>query len=150
MEIKMRRNSVAIVLAIAVIGFAGVARAAELAYSEGHVWAITLIHIKPGMLNRYMSEIIPLRKAFVEAAKQQGELIDSHIVLGDASTQEDWNMMIVDVYKNWASMDGLSAKMADLTEKIVGPEAVQVQALNARHPMRDIIGNKTMQEVIPR
>ena len=40
--------------------------------------------------------------------------------------------MIVDVYKNWASMDGLSGKLADLTEKIVGPEAVLVQAVSAR------------------
>ena len=83
----MRRNSVAVVAAIALIGLAGVARAAEqLPYSEGHVWAITLIHVKPGMINPYMREIVPLRNAFVEGAKRQGELIDSHIVVGDASS----------------------------------------------------------------
>ena len=58
--------------------------------------------------------------------------------------------MIVNVYKKWASMDGLSGKIADLAEKVVGPEAVQVQTLSARDQMREIIGNKTMQEIIPR
>jgi len=146
----MRRNFVGFVVAIALISSAGVARAAEPAYSEGHVWMITMIRVKPGMIDRYVGEILPLWNAFFEGLKRQGELIDSHIIVGDAATQQDWNVMIVNVYKNWASMDGLSGKIADLTEKIVGPEAVQVQTLSARDQMREIVGNKMMQEIIPR
>jgi len=146
----MRRNFVGLVVAIALIGCAGVARAAEPAYSEGHVWVITMIRVKPGMIDRYMGEILPLWNAFFAGLKQQGELIDSHIIVGDAATPQDWNVMIVNVYKNWASIDGLSGKIAALTEKIVGAEAVQVQTLSARDQMREIVGNKTMQEIIPR
>ncbi len=145
----MRRNFVAFVVAIALISCAGVARAAEPAYSEGHVWVITMIRVKPGMIDRYVGEILPSWNAFFDGLKRQGELIDSHIIVGDAATQQDWNVMIVNVYKNWASLDGLSEKIADLAEKILGPEAVQVKTLTARDQMREIIGNKTMQEIIP-
>ncbi|MEH2539191.1 hypothetical protein [Bradyrhizobium sp. AZCC 1699] len=146
----MRRISLALLSSLFLFCLAGSVHAAELPYSEGKIWAITLIRVKPGMLNNYMREIVPLRLAFVEEAKKTGGLLESHIVVGDASSQDDWNMMVVDIYTNWAALDGLSAKFASLSEKLIGAEAVQVQVMNKRDPLRDIVGNKTMQELIPK
>ena len=51
-------------------------------------------------------------------------------------------------YKNWAAFDGITAKFDAIGAKIVGSEEKQVQLMTKRTETREIIGNKTMQELI--
>jgi hypothetical protein len=51
-------------------------------------------------------------------------------------------------FKNWAAFDGITAKYDAIASKIVGPEDKQVQLMTKRTETREIIGNKTMQELI--
>ena len=41
-------------------------------YTEGTVWSVSMIRVKPGMLDVYMRELLPLRKQIGEEAKKQG------------------------------------------------------------------------------
>ena len=93
-------------------------------YAEGTVWAVTFIRVKPGMFDVYMRDLLPQRKKIDEEAKKQGLVISSHILTGNSMGHDDWDVMILDEYKNWAALDGLSAKYA---------EYVKLKALNPHH-----------------
>ena len=53
------------------------AAAQDKPWTEGTVWNVTLIRVKPGMFDVYMREVLPVRKKFDEEAKKQGLLISS-------------------------------------------------------------------------
>jgi len=117
-------------------------------YTEGSVWNISMIRVKPGMLDVYMREVLPMRKKINEEAKKQGLLVSSHVLSGNALGRDDWDVMFMDEYKNWAAFDGISAKYDAMMSKIVGPEDKQVQVMTKRTEVREILGGKTMQELI--
>jgi hypothetical protein len=51
------------------------ARAGDKAYTEGHVWTVTMIKVKYGMRDVYLNEVLPLRKKIEEEGKKEGLLI---------------------------------------------------------------------------
>ena len=61
--------------------------------------------------------------------------------------RDDWDVMILVEYKNWAAFDGLTAKYDAIAGKIIGPEDKQVQLMTKRADVREIVGNKVMQEL---
>ena len=122
--------------------------AQEKPYTEGSVWNVTMIRVKPGMLDVYMREVLPLRKKINEEAKKQGLVVSDHVFTGNSTGRDDWDVMFMTEYKNWAAFDGITAKFDVIAAKIVGPEDKQVQLMTKRTETREIIGNKTMQELI--
>jgi hypothetical protein len=127
-----------------------IASAQDKPYSEGTVWAVTLIRVKPGMFDVYMREVLPLRQKINEEAKKQGLLVSSHVLSGNSMGRDDWDVMFLDEYKNWAAFDGMSAKYDAIAAKIIGSEDKQVQLMTKRGDTREILGNKVMQELIPK
>jgi hypothetical protein len=117
-------------------------------WTEGSVWSLSMIRVKPGMFDVYMREILPMRKKINEEAKKQGLLVSSHVLTGNALGRDDWDVLFMDEYKNWAAFDGLSAKFDAIMSKIVGSEDKQVQLMVKRTEVREIMGDKTMQELI--
>jgi hypothetical protein len=124
------------------------ATAQERPYTEGTVWSLTLIRVKPGMLNIYLRDLGANRKEFVENARQQGLILSSRILYGDSSNRDDWDLVILDEYKNWAALDGLSEKLEALAAKLVGPEDTRAKIMVKRTEVREILGAKTMQELL--
>jgi hypothetical protein len=117
-------------------------------WTEGSVWSLSMIRVKPGMFDVYMREILPMRKKINEEAKKQGLLVSSHVLTGNALGRDDWDVLFMDEYKNWAAFDGISAKFDAIMSKIVGSEDKQVQLMVKRTEVREIMGDKTMQELI--
>ena len=120
----------------------------DLPYTEGSVWSISMIRVKPGMLDVYMRDVLPMRKQIFDEAKKQGLVISSHTLSGNATGRDDFNVMFLDEYKNWAAFDGIDAKYRAIERKIVGPEEKQVQLMTKRTDVREIMGEKVMQELI--
>ena len=71
---------------------------------------------------------------------------------GDAPVRvfgrDDWDIMFMDEYKNWAAFDGINAKYDAIMGKLVGAEDKQVQLMTKRTEVREILGDKVMQELI--
>lgn len=120
----------------------------EKPYTEGSVWYISMIRVKPGMMDVYMRDILPLRKKINEEAKKQGLVLSSHILTGPATGRDDFDVMFLEEYKNWAAFDGITAKYDAIASKIIGPEEKQVQLMTKRTEVREILGEKAMQELI--
>ncbi|MEO5699805.1 MAG: hypothetical protein ABIS17_09315 [Casimicrobiaceae bacterium] len=150
----MKRTGNAIVRLAAGAALCGVAAVSTMAvaeekpYTEGSVWAISMIRVKPGMFDVYMRDVLPLRKKINEEAKKQGLVISSHTLSGNSMGRDDWDVMFLEEYKNWAAFDGISAKYEAIETKIIGAEDKQVQLMTKRGDVREIIGNKVMQELI--
>jgi|SRR5258706_13831685 hypothetical protein len=126
------------------------ARAEEKPFTEGSVWAITLVRVKAGMLDTYLHELVPLRKRLNDEAKKAGLLVSSHILSGGAANRDDFDVMFLDEFKNWAAFDGLSAKYEALEDKLIGSEDKRTQLMVKRTEVREITGNKLMQELMPK
>lgn len=119
-------------------------------YTEGSVWLVTMIRVKPGMLDVYMRDVLPLRKKINEEAKKQGLILSDRVLTGSASSKGDFDVMFLTEYKNWAAFDGISAKYDAIESKIIGSQEQQVQLMTKRSEIREILGEKAMQELIIR
>ena len=124
------------------------ASAQDKPYTEGTVWSVSMIRVKPGMFDVYMNDVLPLRKKMNEEAKKQGLLLSSHILSGNAYGRDDFDVMFLDEYKNWAAFDGMTAKYEAIMRSVIGPQNKQVELMTKRTEVREILGDKVMQEVV--
>ena len=116
-------------------------------YKEGSVWTVTFVKVKPGMMDMYLRDLGANRKKLMEQAKKDGLILSERLLSGDATGRDDYDLILMVEYKNWAAFDGLSDKFRTLAEKMVGSEDKQVQMMMKRTDVREIIGTKTMQEI---
>lgn len=121
--------------------------AQEKPYREGTVWSVSFIRVKPGMFDVYMRDLAVQRKKLMDEAKKQGLIVSERMLAGSAAGRDDWDLMLMVEYKNWAAFDGLSEKFDALALKVVGSEEKQLQAMAKRTEVREIIGGKTLQEI---
>ena len=133
--------------ALAVIG-AGLVRAQSNApYTEGPVWAITMVKTKPGMGDDYLKTLAKIYKSTNDEMKKQGLIMDYKVLLGNDSNPQDFDILLMVEYKNMAAFDGLREKADPIADKILGSEDVQRQGAIKRVEIREIMGNKLMREV---
>jgi len=122
----------------------------EKPYKEGSVWTVTFVKVKPGMMDTYLRDLGANRKKLMEQAKKDGLILSERLLSGEATGREDFDLILMVEYKNWAAFDGLSDRFRALAEKMVGSEDKQVQMMTKRTEVREIVGTKTMQEIFLR
>jgi hypothetical protein len=116
-------------------------------YNEGPVWTITMVKTKPGMADDYLKALAKIYKATNEEAKKQGIIMDYKILLGDASSPHDFDILLMQEFKDMASFDGLRNKLDPIDSKIIGNAEAQRQGAVQRMELREIMGDKLMREI---
>src|ERR1700730_13839326 len=116
-------------------------------YTEGSVWQITMVKTKPGMGDDYLKALAKIFKTTNDEAKKQGIITDYKILIGDASTQQDYDMLLMIQYPNMAALDGLRDKTDPISSKMIGTDDQQRQLAVKRLEIREIMGDKTMREI---
>jgi hypothetical protein len=116
-------------------------------YTEGSVWQITMVKTKTGMADDYLKGLAKTYKAVMEEEKKQNVVLSYKILLGDASSTGDYNMLLMVEFKNLAALDGLRAKTDPVVEKVMGSEDQRRDASTKRAELREILGSKTMREI---
>ena len=116
-------------------------------YTEGPVWRITVVKTKPGMGDDYLKTLAEIFKATNEEAKKQGIIMDYKVLVGDASSPHDFDILLMEEYKNMAAFDGLRDKFDPIYKKLLGREDVLRQGAIKRMEIREIIGAKIMREI---
>lgn len=142
----MRATLFAVAVA-ALLCFAGSALAQEKPYQEGSVWSVGTAKVKPGLNYQYMRELGASYNKIMAEAKKEGLILSYKILYGNDANRDDWNILFLIEYKNWAALDGLTDKFDVISKKIIGSEDTQTQMMVKRTDIREIIGNKLMQEV---
>jgi hypothetical protein len=117
-------------------------------YTEGPVWRIQLIRVKPTQFDAYLSSLRQSTKPLVEEQKKAGVVMDYKIFLKETkNTPEDWDICVAIEYKNFAAMDGLTAKGEAARDKILGGKQAAQQLGEKRTEIREIISSELMQEI---
>ena len=116
-------------------------------YTEGPVWTISMIKTKPGMADDYLKNLAQIYKAVNDEAKKQGIIMDYKILLGNDSTPQDFDILLMQEFKNMAAFDGLRDKTDPIAKKLIGSEDVRRQGAVKRMEIREIMGNKLMREI---
>jgi hypothetical protein len=117
-------------------------------YTEGPIWRITLIRVKPTHMDDYLTSLRQSTKAVYEESKKQGSIIDYKVFLKETKNNpEDWDICIAVEYKNHAALDGLAAKGEAVRDKILGGKAPAQQLNEKRAEVREIISSELLQEI---
>jgi hypothetical protein len=137
-----------VVLAALSLGIASLCPAqSDAPYTEGPVWTVTMVKTKAGMTDEYLKSLAKTLKASLEEAKKQNLVVDYKILLGNAATLQDFDILILVESKNMAAQDNAREKFDPIARKVVGTtdqqQALQVKRLD----IREIVGTKLMREI---
>jgi hypothetical protein len=117
-------------------------------YTEGSVWTLSMIKTKTGLSDEYFKQITGTVKPVYEEAKKQKIILSYKILDGEASSPHDFNILILVEYPNMAAFDGLRDKMDPLLAKVMGSEEQRKDMAVKRLDIREILGTKTMREIM--
>lgn len=117
-------------------------------YTEGPVWRVQLIRVKPTQLDAYLTSLQQSTKPFIEEQKRQGAIVDYKVFLKETKhNPEDWDICVAIEYKNHAAMDGLAAKGEAARDKILGGKQAAQQLGEKRAEIREILSSELLQEI---
>jgi len=117
-------------------------------YTEGPVWRVQLIRVKPTQMDAYLTTLRQSTKPLIEEEKRQGVIVDYKVFLKETKNNpEDWDICVAIEYKNHAAMDGLAAKGEAARDKILGGKQAAQQLGEKRAEIREIISSELLQEI---
>lgn len=127
--------------------FSGVALADERPYTDGSVWDITLIRTTDGMQDQYLESLRKNYKPIQDEGVKQGLILSHKIISTTTSGPDDWDLMLMTEYKNWAARDGLSEKFEAVARKVISKKD-EDKLMEQRLQVRRFVGQKSGQELI--
>jgi hypothetical protein len=117
-------------------------------YTQGPIWRIQLIRVKPTHMDAYLASLRQSSKPFIEEEKKQGIIMDYKIFLKETkNSPDDWDICVAIEYKNYAAMDGEAAKAEAVRDKILGGKAPAQELSEKRSEIREIISSQLMEEI---
>jgi len=118
-------------------------------YTEGPVWRVSLIRVKPTQMDAYLTSLRQSSKPILDEEKRQGTIMDYKLFLKETKNNpEDWDVCLAVEYKNHAAMDGLTAKGEAMRDKILGGKQQGQQLGEKRVEMREVISSELLQEIM--
>jgi hypothetical protein len=116
-------------------------------YTEGPVWQITMVKTKYGMGDDYLKGLAKTFKGTLEEAKKQNLILDYKILIGDAASPQDFDILLMTESKNLAALDNAREKFDPIARKIEGSLDEQRATATKRLEIREIMGSKLKREV---
>jgi hypothetical protein len=116
-------------------------------YTEGSVWNVSTIRTKAGMSDDYLRNLAKAWKVTLEEQKKQGLIVNYKVLIGEPANKDDFDVMLMVEFKNWAAFDNIRAKTDPIDAKVTGGQDQQRQASEKRGEIRELMGSKTMQEI---
>jgi len=119
----------------------------EHPFTEGTVVQVSSIRTEYGKTEDYMKFLATTWKATQEAAKKAGYITGYKVVSVEARGENDPDIYLVIFYKNWAALDGATAKGDAIAKQVEGSVASANQGAVDRGKIRRILGSWTGQEL---
>ena len=123
------------------------ALADEHAYTEGPVVNVSAIRTENGKFDEYMKFVDTTWKAFQEAGKKAGYITGYKVITVEPRGENDPDLYLVIYYKNWAALDGATAKGAAAAVEVEGSVAAATKGTIDRGKIRRILGSWTGQQL---
>jgi len=145
---KLRNRIFGSLVVLAALPLAGVATAADRPYTEGPVSVVTAIRTENGMFDDYVAWLAGPWKQDMEAQKKAGIIVEYKVYTTSPRNPNEPDLYLEVTYKNWASFDGLNARVDPITEKLSGSiQKANAEAV-ARGKMRKVMGDEVIQQLI--
>ncbi len=117
-------------------------------YTEGPIWRVFLIDVKPGKMNDFMTDLRQNVKPIYEEFKRQGVILDYTVHLKSTrSGPGDWGVAIGLKYKNYAALDGLAARTDPITLKFYSSREKRTEIASKRVENASTVSNILMREI---
>jgi hypothetical protein len=142
----MRTRSTALAVAVFLCSAAALADDAK-PYKEGPVTQATYIKIKPGHFNDYMRYLDSTYKAEMEASKKAGLVLTYTVYSAESHNLNEPDLILTVTYPNFATLDKTDEFDA-IARKVEGSLAAQDKGVADRGEYREILGTKTLQEMM--
>ncbi len=143
---KNRVVAFAAFLGLALTSLAAIAD--EHAFTEGVVVNVSAVRTDYGKFDEYMKFIDTVWKASQEAAKKAGDVTGYKVITVEPRGADDPDLYLVVYYKNWAALDGATAKGDAIVKQVEGSLAASNKAAVERGKMRRLLGSWTGQELL--
>lgn len=143
-----RMLSAALFASLALLAFPGSAQ--DKPYKEGAIWSVSFVKVKPGMFDVSLRDVGPMRKKVMDEAQRQGLILSYKMLSGSTANRNDGDIMVMEEYKNRAAFDGLTQKFEAIEAKLIGNEDKATQMMVKRTEVREIVGDKVLQELVLR
>jgi len=118
-------------------------------FTEGPVWSVTTIRVKPAHFDDYMTALRQNIKPFWDEAKREGAVMDWKVFLKQTkNSPQDWDIALAVLYKNHAQMDGQAAKFEAIRDKTLGCKTAAIQANEKRGEIREPLTTDLLQEIM--
>jgi hypothetical protein len=145
MTINRHLAAIAAFLGLALTSLAAVAD--EHPFTEGQVVQVSAVRTEYGHFDDYMKFLDSTWKATQEAAKKAGYITGYKVITVEARGENDPDIYLVVYFKNWAALDGATAKGDAVAKEVVGSVAAANAGAVERGKIRRILGSWTGQQL---
>ena len=147
MSMKMNKHIAAItaVLALALTSLSAVAQ--NHPFTEGAVINVEAIRTEHGRFDEYLKFLDTEWKATQEAAKKAGYITSYEVITVEPRGENDPDIYLVTYYKNWAALDGATAKRDAIAKEVDGSVSAADEAGISRGKIRRVLGSWTGQQL---
>lgn len=144
---NIKRHIAACAAFVGLVATSAAAVADDHPYTEGSVVNVAAIRTEYGKFDDYMKYLDTTWKAEQEAAKKAGYITSYRVVRVQPRGENDPDIYLVVHYKNWAALDGATAKADAILKQVEGTLAASNQAAVDRGKIRRVLGSWTGQEL---
>ena len=136
---------IAAVLALALTSLSAVAQ--NHPFTEGAVINVEAIRTEHGRFDEYLKFLDTEWKATQEAAKKAGYITSYEVITVEPRGENDPDIYLVIYYKNWAALDGATAKRDAIAKEVDGSVSAADEAGVSRGKIRRVLGSWTGQRL---
>jgi len=116
-------------------------------FTEGQVVQVSAIRTMYGKFDDYMKFLDTTWKATQEASKKAGYITGYKVISVEARGENDPDIYLVVYFKNWAALDGATAKFDAVAKEVEGSVTAANQGAVDRGKIRRILGSWTGQQL---
>jgi hypothetical protein len=106
-----------------------------------------MVKAKYGMSDEYLKGLAKTFKGTLDEAKKQNLILDYKILLGEAATPQDFDILLMVESKDMAALDNAREKFDPIARKVEGSPDQQRATAVKRLDIREIMGSKLMREI---
>lgn len=142
------RLTILSVVVVLLFGLGATTVAQEKPYTLGSVWSLTFVKTIGIGGPDYVKNLAANWKKVQDEAINQGLVLSYKVLWGEAANKDDWDMLLMVEYKNYAAYDTPDETWDNIVEKVIGDEPQQKEGNAVREKIREILGSKSMRELI--
>jgi hypothetical protein len=143
----LNKHLVALAAFVGLASMSTVAVADEHPFTEGQVVQVSAIRTEYGKFDDYMKFLDTTWKATQEASKKAGYTTGYKVITVESRGENDPDIYLVVYFKNWAALDGATAKGDAISTQVEGSVAAANKGAVDRGKIRRILGSWTGQQL---